>query len=92
MRKFPPAKQPLFDLARELTTAGARRWSARRKAAVVLAVRSRVLGRGEAYDRCMLSEEELSQWEKAFNRDGIAGLQVKNIAGRVSSCRPQRCR
>jgi len=45
----------------------------------VLAVRSGVLGRGEAYDRYMLSEEELSQWEEAFNRDGIAGLQAKPL-------------
>ena len=58
----------------------------------MLAVRSGILSLSEAYDRYMLSEEEFSQWEEAFDRDGIAGLQVKNIAGRVSSCRHQRCR
>ncbi len=31
----------------------------------------------------MLSEEELSRWEKAFDQDGIAGLQVKNLVDRV---------
>ena len=92
MHKFRPAKQPPFDLARDLPTAGARMWSARRKAAVVLAVRSGILSLSEAYDRYMLSEEEFSQWEEAFDRDGIAGLQAKNNASRVSSRRHQRCR
>ena len=52
------------------------RWDARKKARVVIAVRSGTLSRGEAYDRYMLSEEELSQWEEAFDREGIAGLQI----------------
>jgi hypothetical protein len=53
------------------------RWGARKKARVVIAVRNGTLSRGEAYDRYLLSEEELSQWEEAFNRDGIGGLQNK---------------
>jgi Protein of unknown function (DUF1153) len=57
--------------------AGLARWGARKKARVVIAVRSGILSRFEAYNRYMLSEEELSQWEEAFNRDGIAGLQTK---------------
>jgi hypothetical protein len=40
---------------------------------VVIAVRSGTLGRSEACNRYMLSEEELSQLEQAFGRDGIAG-------------------
>jgi DNA-binding response OmpR family regulator len=57
-----------------LPPAGLANWSAEWKAAVVIAVRSGTLGRSEACERYMLSEEELSQWEEAFNRDGIGGL------------------
>ncbi len=46
----------------------------------MLAVRSGVLGRSEACDRYILCEEELSQWEEAFNREDIIGLRVKNIS------------
>lgn len=67
-----------FDLNDYLPPAGWRRWSARNKAAVVLAVRSGILGRDEAHERYMLSREEFSEWEAAFDRDGIAGLQVKH--------------
>lgn len=60
-----------------------RTWSAHKKTAVVLAVRSGALSRADAYDRYMLSEEELAFWEMAFEQDGIAGLQL----GRASSAR-----
>ncbi len=56
---------------------GLMRWSAWDKAAIVIAVRTRALRLRDAYDRYMLSEEEFSNWERAFDRDGIAGLQVK---------------
>jgi len=55
----------------------------------VVAVQSGTLGRSEAYDRYMLSEEESFSLEEAFGQDGIAGLQAKafsaarSIAGRV---------
>jgi predicted transcriptional regulator len=52
-------------------------WTAYKKGAVVLAIRSGVLSRWDAYDRYMLSEEELSSWEVAFDQDGIAGLLLK---------------
>jgi hypothetical protein len=54
------------------------RWTAARKAAVVLAVQSGRVARTEAYDRYKLSEEELSEWEEAFGHDGISGLQRKS--------------
>jgi hypothetical protein len=41
--------------------------------------RNGTLRLGEAYDRYMLSEEELSGWEAAFDQDGVAGLQVKRL-------------
>ena len=71
-----------------IPSAGLARWVARKKAGVVIAVRSGTLNRGEAYDRYMLSAEELSQWEEAFNRDGIGGLQIK----RRSARRPRKSR
>jgi len=49
----------------------------------VVAVQSGRLGRSEAYDRYMLSEEELSRWEEAFGQDGIAGLQAKRLLSRA---------
>jgi transposase len=52
-------------------------WWPRHKAAVVLAVRQGVISRSEAQARYRLSEEELSGWEEAFDRDGLAGLQAK---------------
>ena len=60
-----------------LPRAGLKRWSAWEKAAVVIAVRSGTISVREACDHCLLSEEELSQWKEAFDRDGIAGLRVK---------------
>jgi len=51
----------------------------------VLAVQSGTLGRSEAYDRYMLSEEELSRWEEAFDHDGIAEITF----GYQLSCRSE---
>jgi Protein of unknown function (DUF1153) len=69
-------KRPPVILEILLPPAGWQRWTARNKAAVVIAVRSGKLGRTEAYERYMLSAEELSGWENAFNLDGLAGLQA----------------
>jgi transposase len=74
-----------------LPPAGVANWSAKRKAAVVIAVRAGTLGRSEACERYMLSEEELSQWEEAFNRDGLAGLLAKNRS-RLAKNRSRRPR
>jgi hypothetical protein len=71
------ARRHSNDLENYLPPAGWRRWSARNKAAVVIAVRSGTLGRAEASERYTLSEDELSEWEEAFDHDGIAGLQAK---------------
>jgi hypothetical protein len=75
MRKCASTNPSSIDFP--LPPAGFRRWTAHRKVAVVLAVRTNALSRGDAYDRYMLSEEELSSWESAFDEDGIAGLQAK---------------
>jgi Protein of unknown function (DUF1153) len=51
------------------------RWSPRRKAAVVLAARSGIISREEAYRRYQLSPEELAAWEAALDENGVAGLR-----------------
>jgi hypothetical protein len=77
MRRVHPGARASIDLERHLPSLGPQRWTARNKAAVVLAIRNGTLRLGEAYDHYMLSEEELSRWEAAFDQDGLAGLQVK---------------
>jgi hypothetical protein len=51
------------------------RWSPRRKAAVVLAARSGMISREEAYRRYLLSPEELAAWEAALDLNGVPGLR-----------------
>jgi hypothetical protein len=53
-----------------------KRWSSRRKAAVLVAIRSGVITREDACQRYMLSDEELASWESAFDRRGIPGLRI----------------
>ena len=59
-----------------LPPADTKRWSSRRKAAVVVATRTGVITREEACERYLLSDEELAGWEVAFDRSGIPGLRV----------------
>jgi hypothetical protein len=62
-----------------LPPAETQRWSCRRKAAVVVAVRAGVLGRQEACERYLLSPEELASWETALDQNGIPGLRVTRL-------------
>jgi Protein of unknown function (DUF1153) len=59
----------------ELPPPETKRWSSRRKAAVVVATRTGIISRAEACQRYMLSDEELAAWEAAFERRGIPGLR-----------------
>jgi hypothetical protein len=52
------------------------RWSARRKAEVVMAIRSGWLSEAEAYLRYDLSPEELASWEQALDEAGMIGLEI----------------
>ena len=60
----------------ELPPAATTRWSPRRKAAVVVALRAGVISRAEACERYLLSEEELLGWEVALDKRGIPGLRA----------------
>jgi hypothetical protein len=62
-----------------LPPAETKRWSCRRKAAIVAALRAGVLSWQEASERYMLSLEELSAWEAALDRNGIPGLRVTRL-------------
>jgi hypothetical protein len=62
-----------------LPRAETQRWSCRRKAAVVAAIRGGVLSSQEACDRYMLSLEELAGWEAALDRNGIPGLRITRL-------------
>ncbi|HEX4615664.1 MAG TPA: DUF1153 domain-containing protein [Stellaceae bacterium] len=70
-------KQPETHL--ELPPPDTKRWSSRRKAAVVVATRTGILSRVEACQRYMLSDEELADWEVAFDRRGIPGLRSASL-------------
>jgi len=50
-----------------------KRWTIRRKAAVVTAVAIGVLTREEACRRYQLSEEEFLSWQQAFKAHGLRG-------------------
>ncbi len=60
----------------DLPPANTVRWVARRKAAVVAAVRSGRITMEEALRRYQLSEEEFLSWQRAFEAYGLAGLRA----------------
>jgi Protein of unknown function (DUF1153) len=73
------ADQDKNRLLSGLPPAETRRWSSRRKAAIVIAIRAGVLNRQEAYERYTLSLEELAAWEAALDQNGIPGLRVTRL-------------
>jgi hypothetical protein len=60
----------------DLPDRGTTRWVARRKAEVVAAVNGGLLTAKQACDRYQMSLEELVSWQRAVDRDGVAGLRV----------------
>ncbi len=56
-----------------------KRWTFRRKAAVVTAVADGVLTREQACRRYKLTEDELLSWEEAFEAHGLPGLRVTRL-------------
>jgi Protein of unknown function (DUF1153) len=63
----------------DLPAPGTKRWVARRKAAVVAAVRSGAIGLEEACRRFELSEEEFHSWERVIESHGVAGLRITRL-------------
>ena len=66
---------PVDDLPPPNTT----RWVARRKAAVVAAVRSGRITMEEALRRYQLTEEEFLSWQRLFETHGLAGLRATRV-------------
>jgi hypothetical protein len=55
------------------------RWTVRRKAEVVAAVRGGLLSFEEACGRYSLTMDELIGWQRAVQRSGMAGLRVTQL-------------
>ena len=58
-----------------------------KKAAILLAVRGRTMSRADAYEKYMLSSDEFSLWELAFDAEGIIGLRDRRLAARRQGAR-----
>ena len=56
-----------------------RRWVASRKAVVAKAVIHGLIKRTDALERYSLSDEELADWIRSVERDGLTGLKVTQI-------------
>ena len=67
----------------DLPPANTNRWVARRKAAVLAALRSGAITMEEACRRYALSEEELLTWQRAFEAHGLSGLRATRLRGRT---------
>jgi Protein of unknown function (DUF1153) len=65
------------------------RWMARRKAAVVAAVRAGKITLEEACRYYKLSEEEFLGWQHAFDAHGLRGLSVKRLGGNRRNAKPR---
>jgi hypothetical protein len=67
-----------------------KRWVARRKAAVVAAVRDSKITLEEALHSYQLTEEEFLSWQRAFESHGLPGLRVTSIQQYRELRQPQR--
>jgi Protein of unknown function (DUF1153) len=78
----------------DLPSPDTKRWVARRKAAVVTAVRSGAIDFEEACRRYDLSEEEFLTWERGIEKHGVAGLRITRLQiyhhlSRLGQTKPQ---
>ena len=81
-KSYANGRQP--DVEGALPLPGCTVWSARKKVAVIKAIRDGSLSREQAYHRYMLSEEELVSWEVGFDMGGIAGLRLRSRRRRIA--------
>jgi hypothetical protein len=63
----------------ELPPAGVRRWTIRRKAAVVTAVTLGEITREEVCRRYQISIEEFLSWQSAYESYGLPGLRSTRL-------------
>jgi hypothetical protein len=60
----------------DLPSPNTKRWVVRRKAAIIVAVRSASITLEEALERYQLGAEEYRSWERGFDAHGFAGLRA----------------
>jgi transposase-like protein len=70
---------PELNIVVDLPPADTRRWTAKRKALIVDAVRSGVISLEEACRRYQLSVEEFSAWQRAIETHGVGALRVTRL-------------
>ena len=63
----------------ELPALNTRRWTIRRKAAVLQALHSGALTFDQALERYALSVEEIRAWERDLERHGLYGLRATRL-------------
>lgn len=68
-----------------LPPADTKRWVPRRKAEVVAAVNGGLLTLAEACGRYGISLEEFTQWERAYEADGLNGLRANRVGSRFTA-------
>lgn len=82
-QKFRPASVigPLGEVLSfdDLPAPSHSRWTIRRKAEVVAAVKGGLLTVEEACDRYSLADEEIVCWQRSVDRSGMQGLRVTRI-------------
>ena len=67
-----------------------KRWTTRRKAAVVEAVRGGYLTLQQACERYQLSADEFLAWERAIERHGVPGLRATRVQIYRDTEKPRR--
>ena len=67
------------------------RWTARRKAEVLAAVRSGKITMEETMRRYQLTEEEFLVWQRAFETRGLAGLKAARLQEREGRVAKSQC-
>ena len=63
----------------ELPSRNTKRWVARRKAQVVLAVQAGAISLTDACERYSLSVEEFLCWQRAIENNGVQGLRATRL-------------
>ena len=76
----------------DLPPADTKHWVARRKAAVVAAVRSGAIGLEEACHRYRLSDEEFLAWERGIEKYGVPGLRATRLQIYYDAPRPRQAK
>lgn len=80
-RERPAPALPLSGRQRmvELPPVNTKRWTIRRKAAVVTAVAAGEISREEVCRRYQISEEEFLAWQRAYETYGLPGLRSTRL-------------